>query len=45
VELVAGLDDDIGWAGDQILCLEQAINRGLADCSASAPLAQIWGCG
>jgi hypothetical protein len=31
VKLVAGLDDDIGRAGDQILRLEQAIDRGLAD--------------
>ena len=28
VELVGGLYHDIGWAGDQITGLQQAVNRG-----------------
>jgi hypothetical protein len=29
VELIGGLDHDIGRAGDQIMGLQQAVNRGL----------------
>src|SRR3546814_4159541 len=31
VELIGGLDHDIGRAGDQIMGLQQAVNRGFRD--------------
>jgi hypothetical protein len=31
MEFVGGLDDDEGWAGDQVMGLEQAIDRGFRD--------------
>ena len=29
MELIGGLDHDIGWAGDQVVILEHAVDRGL----------------
>ena len=31
LELVGGLDDDEGRAGDQVMSLEQAVDRGFGD--------------